>query len=429
MVATGQVLSLVVERPAAGGRMIARCDGQIALVAGVIPGERVRARIERVAKGVVFAQAVAVDEESPDRRAPFEDPLCGGCLYSHITYQRQLEIKRQVISDALARIGHITSPAAITVAASPEDGYRMRARLHVRGSRVGFYREGTHDLCDPRATRQLLPDTCDALDRFSARLRSLGISEVREIELSENRAATERAVALDLAAPIGPRALERLAATDGINGLASPSGEFGSAYLTDRLSLGDGATVSLRRHVAAFFQGNRHLLREFVAHVISQVPDGAELVDLYAGVGLFSIAAARTRHVRAVAVEGDRVAAADLSFNAEAVGVPVMAVWQPVERFIRGRAIEPNRSAASLVVIVDPPRTGVSPEALSGVMQLGPERLIYVSCDVATLARDSRKIVDGGYRLERLDAFDFFPNTPHIETVAVFDLPLASLRL
>ena len=151
MVRPGEILSLVIEKPAAGGRMIARHDGQIALVAGVIPGERVRARVERVAKGgVVFAQPVSLDEESPDRRAPFEDPLCGGCLYSHITYPRQLQMKRQVVSDAFARIAHITLPATIAVAASPEDGYRMRARLHVRGSRVGFYREGTHDLCGPR---------------------------------------------------------------------------------------------------------------------------------------------------------------------------------------------------------------------------------------------------------------------------------------
>src|SRR5206468_10538176 len=109
---------------------------------------------------------------------------------------------------------------------------------------------------------------------------------------------------------------------------------------------------------------------------------------------------------RAVAVEGDRVAPSELIVNAEAAHVAVTAVRQPVEHFIRDRAIEPNQNASSLVVIVDPPRTGVSPDALSGVMRARPERLIYVSCDVATLARDSRKIVDAGYRLERLDAFD-----------------------
>src|SRR5436190_10656895 len=129
--------------------MIARIDGQIALVAGAIPGERVRARVERVSKGVVFMDTTAVDEPSPDRRDPFGDPLCGGCLFSHIAYARQLDIKSQVIVDAFARIAHLMLPAPVTVVESPADGYRMRARLHVRGPRLGFFREGTHELCDP----------------------------------------------------------------------------------------------------------------------------------------------------------------------------------------------------------------------------------------------------------------------------------------
>src|SRR5207342_1388324 len=110
---------------------------------------------------------------SADRRAPGGDPLCGGCLYAHIAYPQQLELKALVIADAFARIGRIDLPAIVHVAPSPEEGYRMRARLHVRGRVVGFFREGTHEVCDARQTRQLLPATSDVLDRLVAAMRSL----------------------------------------------------------------------------------------------------------------------------------------------------------------------------------------------------------------------------------------------------------------
>jgi 23S rRNA (uracil1939-C5)-methyltransferase len=428
MVTPGQILSLTVEKPAAGGRMIARIDGQIALVAGAIPGERVHARVERVTRGVVFMETTGVDEPSQDRREARADPLCGGCLFNHIAYPRQLEIKSQVIADAFARIAHLNLPGPVQVAESPEEGYRMRARLHVRGSRAGFYREGTHELCDPRATRQLLPATCDVLDRLAASMRSLAIDSVRELEVAENVDASERAVALIESAPLAARdpeklaRLARLAESEGITGIASSSGSHGTPYVSDRLTMPGGAPIVLRRHVASFFQGNRHLLSRFVTHVVNLVPPEGELLDLYAGVGLFSVCAASARGARVTAIEGDRIAAADLAANATSSGTAVTAVCQPVETFVsRDAAAVRSEPAAPLAAITDPPRTGMSPPALDGLIRIGAGRIVYVSCDVATLARDARKIVDAGYVLARADAFDLFPNTPHVETIVVFD--------
>src|ERR1700716_4280542 len=174
MLRAGQTLPLTIEKPAAGGRMIARLHGQIVLVSGAIPGERVFARIERVGKGVAYAQTIGIEEASADRRAVDAEPGCGGCLYAHIAYPRQSGIKSLVIADAFARIARLPLPAAVTVAASPEEGYRMRARLHVRNGEIGFFREGTHEVCDARRTRQLLPASIDALDRLGAAIRSLG---------------------------------------------------------------------------------------------------------------------------------------------------------------------------------------------------------------------------------------------------------------
>jgi tRNA/tmRNA/rRNA uracil-C5-methylase (TrmA/RlmC/RlmD family) len=401
MLKPGDVIPLAIERPAVGGAMIARHDGRVVLVSGAIPGERVQARVGRVAKGMAHADAVVIDDPSSDRRPVSGVPSCGGCLYSHIAYPRQLEIKSQVIADAFRRIGHLELASPVAVAGSPEDGYRMRARLHVRGWRFGFFRESTHDLCDARDTRQLLPATIDALERLMAAIRSVAVESVREIELSENVDASERVVHLDSPEPIDPRLVDKLVSIDGF----TPG-----PYVTDTLEIG-GTRLKLRRHVRAFFQGNRYLLGDLVTHVIDRLPADARLLDLYAGVGLFSVAAAVVCGATAAAVEGDAAAFDDLRANASSAAGKVTAIRAAVEE-IGARQAD--------AVIVDPPRTGISREALDAVLRVRAPRLIYVSCDVATLARDARKITDGGYSIERIDAFDMFPNTPHVETVVVF---------
>jgi 23S rRNA (uracil1939-C5)-methyltransferase len=419
MLQPGQTLSLSIEKPAAGGRMIARADGQVVLVSGAIPGERVDARIERVGRGVAYADVVSVTEPSADRRVTQGDPLCGGCLYSHITYARQLDVKALVIEDGFGRIGHLPVPAPVSVAASAEDGYRMRARLHLRGGQVGFFREGTHEVCPARQTRQLRADTCEAIDRLAAGLRSLALADVRELEVSENVDASQRVVHLESVSPLNPRTLSGLGHTDGLTGLTITSARgsatlvAGDPHVIDTIAL-EGRAVRLRRHVQAFFQGNRFLLSSLVQHVVGHVGPGDRVVDLYAGTGLFAIAAAGIRDGLVTAVEGDRAAAADLAANARDCHGSVEPVHLPVEAFV-ARAGEPPS-----VLIVDPPRTGMSKEALQGAITLGARTVVYVSCDVATLARDARRFVDAGYTLDAVKGFDLFPNTPHVETVATF---------
>jgi 23S rRNA (uracil1939-C5)-methyltransferase len=418
-VTPGQIVPVLIEKPAAGGRMIARVDGQVILVAGAIPGERVKAQIERVGRGVAYADAISIDEASPDRRDPFADPLCGGCLYAHIGYDRQLQIKAEVIADAFARIGHIRLPAAVRVHPSPDEGYRMRARLHVRGRRIGFFREGTHELCEARATKQLLPATCDVLDEVAAALQQAGANGVRELEVSENVDGSERVIHLDSAAPVGSETLERVRQRTGLNGLTLgwqvDLAVAGSPYVSDRLAV-ETTTMTLRRHVLAFFQGNRFLIGHLVAHVVGFVEEGAELLDLYAGAGLFSVAAALARSARVTAIEGDRWAALDLEANAGTAGSGIVAVHQPVEAFLR------NYRSPADALVVDPPRTGMSREALDGVVRLGVPVVVYASCDVATLARDARRLIEAGYAIKSVEGFDLFPNTPHVETVVRFGL-------
>jgi 23S rRNA (uracil1939-C5)-methyltransferase len=183
----------------------------------------------------------------------------------------------------------------------------------------------------------------------------------------------------------------------------------GSPSVTDTV-----AGVRLTRHARAFFQGNRYLLSDLVTRVLIQVPPGL-VVDLYAGVGLFSAALAARGDTSVTAVEGDAVAADDLKHNIAPYGAGVSARHQPVEAYVRGR--HPEVQGAT--ILVDPPRTGMSKEALAGVLALKPARIVYVSCDVATLARDVRTAGGRGYRLASIEAFDMFPHTAPVESLAV----------
>ena len=190
--AVNGLIDLQIERPVAGGRMLARHEGQVVFVSGAIPGERVRVRVERRAKNTLFAATVEVLEASADRREPFCDAACGGLAFAHVQYARQLALKSAIVADAFHRIARITLPDP-AVTPSPETGYRLRARLHVRNGRPGFFREGTHDWCDAGPTGQLLPESLAAV---TDAVRALGANAVlcEAVVVSENVAATERAL-------------------------------------------------------------------------------------------------------------------------------------------------------------------------------------------------------------------------------------------
>jgi 23S rRNA (uracil1939-C5)-methyltransferase len=421
----GDRLTLVVEKPAAGGRMIARHNGAIVLVSAAIPGETVEAVVEKVQRGTGWARTTRVVEPSADRVEAAGEWACGGSVFAHIAYARQLVIKQEIVRDAFTRIARLQPPDSLPIHRSPIDGYRMRARLHVLGGRAGFFKEGSHDLCDPAPTRQLLPATIDVLHALERALASASRADIAEIEVSENRPADERTIHLDLAPDTDPSRLGLLPEIAGVTGIScGPVGSrhalvlAGSPLVTDRLTIASAAgplTVTLARHTRSFFQGNRFLLPELVAAVVDGVPSG-RVLDLYAGVGLFAAALAARGDTEVTAVEGDRSAAHDLKGNAHTAGGTMTARHQAVETFL---AVEKMRPTC---VVVDPPRTGLSKEAMVRLAPLGATRIVYVSCDVATLARDARVLVDARYRLTSLSAFDLFPNTAHVESLAVFDI-------
>ena len=423
MLAVGQDISVQVEKPAAGGRMIARHDGQVLLVSGAIPGELVTVRIERVDKRLAFASTTSVLEPSPDRRRA-EDPLCGGCLFAHIAYPRQVTLKAEIIADAFIRIGHLPLSQAVEILPSPEIGYRLRARLHVQRDGAGFYREGTHSLCDARKTGQLSDAAMDAVD---AALAALGDARgsVTSLELAENLDGDQRAVHLDVTpeAPSIEASLARAVEAGRFTGCTArgqlgPTVRIGEPVVCDPLSVltrGLASTGRLARHPAAFFQGNRFLLPDLVGAVLEATPPAHAVLDLYAGVGLFTVALAGTGRDCITAIEGDKTSGADLRDNAAAYPSAIHAVVGRVEDCVH--RIRPRANT----IIVDPPRIGLSRDAIDAITAHRAERIVYVSCDPPTMARDVRRLLDGGYRLLSLKGFDLFPNTPHVETMGVFE--------
>ena len=402
MIEPGSILALDVEKPAAGGRMLARHKGQVVLVWGAIPGERIHARVERSTRSVLYAETIEVLSPSPDRRVAGADWRCGGNVLAHVEYERQLTLKAEIVQDGFGRIGRIPLASLPIMIGSPERGYRMRARLHARDRRLGFYREGTHELCPAEPTGQLLPETVAWLASLEAVLQRDNLTGLTALEFAENITGSERA--------------SRVEVHEGVD--ASRFGALVSEEhtVTDVLRVKDedpASTLTLRRNVRSFFQGNRLLLERLVRHVTALVPDGP-VVDLYAGVGLFGLSIAAAGGGDVTLVEGDGASGADLIANAEPLIERVRVHRTSVEAFLHGG---PLRGEATF--IVDPPRTGMSKEALAGIIRHAPARLVYVSCDVATLARDTRALLDAGYALEALTGIDLFPNTAHVESVMV----------
>jgi 23S rRNA (uracil1939-C5)-methyltransferase len=416
---------LSIERPVAGGEMIARHEGRVVFVRGAIPGERVMAQIVRQAKGVAWAEVREILEPSPDRRPAPADSACGGAYFAHVCPARQRALKAEIIVDALRRIGKHRLAEPPRVAGSEERGYRLRARLHLRDRRIGFFREGSHALCDAGPSGQLREDSLVAV---RAVVDALGhrADDCEALTLAEDVAARSRVVHLE---PRPGATLENLDGrsliVDGISGATASAGRraftlAGSPTVTDTASdlfAGDspiGIGVQWSRHATSFFQANRFLAGELLRHVLS-VADGEVIADLYSGVGLFAVALG-ARGCRVLAVEGDASSGADLAVNAQAFADHIEVVQASVEIAV-ARVPPPGLDA----IVVDPPRTGLTSDALRGVVAWRPKRVVYVSCDPPTLARDAAVLFGAGYRLHGIEAFDLFPNTPHVEAVAVFD--------
>lgn len=375
-----------VERVVAGGAGLLRRQGPVCFVRGVLPGERVRYRLVGKERGVLTGELIELLESSAERVAPpcpyYSD--CGGCEIQEISYREQLRLKREILLEQLIRIGGFESPQVEETRGGSPYGYRTRLRLHrdKRGE-YGFRR---------RRSREIVPvDRCivatDAVNRALHHLPD-GESGLPEIIVAEHDRGVVR----------------------------SDRPEAVSVTLLGRRVWFSGA---------GFFQSNHSmfeaLLRELLelADPAGGLNAGYTLYDLYAGTGaIASVVAYRLQKAgvepaRAIhCVEPDAASAQFVSKNLS--DFPFSLHQRALEQFVAHR--EPPGEEA--VIIVDPPRAGLSEAARRWLLRAQPRQLFYVSCDPSTFARDLG-VLSQGYAVKRIIPFDFFPQTSHIETLAL----------
>jgi len=404
--APGRRFELTIASLAAGGDGVGRApDGRVVFVPFTAPGDRVRVRVVAEERRLVRARVETLLAPGAARTDPVCPVFgsCGGCAWQHVDYGAQLEAKRAIVEAALARIGGVAAPGPLTVTPSPEAyGYRGRARVQVRGGSVGFRRRRSHALCATSRCPILLP----ALEQALAELASRPPAGNGEWELA---AGSDGVVHC---APLGARP----AAAD------ATAGEAARVRLT---SAGETARVRLvaagervGRSAGVFAQANALLLDRLAAAVLGAAGAGRAALELFSGAGFFTLGLAR-RFGRVDAVEGDPAAVADLRRNLEEAGVGNVHVHEAaVERGLDALATAGIRPQ---VVVLDPPRTGLPREAPARIAALRPPRLVYLSCDPATLARDVAVLAGERYRLAHVEAFDLFPQTPHVEALAVLE--------
>jgi len=393
---------------------VGRIGGKAVMVPGAVVGDRLDVEIVSERRDYSVAKIREVVRASAERRAapcPYL-PRCGGCDWQHIEYGAQVRFKGEVVARELSHaLGIEIDPAGLVEEASAEFGYRSRIRLRVgaKGA-LGFYEAGSNTIVEI--------DSCmvaEAGMRMPAHLaRSLG-KRVEEIEVVRD-GAREVQVA-HLKKPPTEEDLRRarnvLEADGEIAGIVLRAGTSRSTVgdATISIELEDGLSIEVDADL--FSQVNRAQNRKLVASVMEMaaIHESSAVLDLYCGAGNFSMPASR-RGARVTGVDDDAGAIAAAARNAERLkfsGAQFVAMKASATAdFLHRARYRPE------VIILDPPRTG-SLDLMAPIVKLRAASVIYVSCDVTTLARDLRVLTGAGYKIKRVRGFDFFPNTHHVE--------------
>ncbi|MCP5058553.1 MAG: class I SAM-dependent RNA methyltransferase [bacterium] len=386
MTAESSPVVVEIDSLAAGGDGVGRlADGRVVFVAWTAPGDQVLVRLIEERKRFARGEVVELLRPGPDRRSP-PCPIagkCGGCAWQHLAYPAQLAAKVGILRDAIERIAGLTPPVEIPVQSADELGYRSRARVFAEAGEVGFRRMRSHEVCGTRNCPVLVPE----LDAVLGSLAEAPPEGEAEWLLAVGDAG-EVSVRVD-----GP----------------------GAKASAIHLRVGDD---SLRIGPGVFFQANAALRNQLAQAVSEACGRGERALELYAGAGFFTLGLSRA-FGQVTAVESNRRAARDLGHNLKAAEVPADVAIRPIPT--EDYLADPRDPRPDLVLL-DPPRTGLAkggPEALAA---LGAERIVYLSCDPATLARDLRILTERGYELSAVTAFDLFPQTPHIEALAILTL-------
>ncbi len=369
------------------GLGLAFAEGLTVFVPLAAAGDVVRAKLTEIKGKTAFAEITEVIEPSPDRIEPPCEYFgtCGGCDMMQLNYEAQLAAKVAMVRDCIERIAKITLEVPIDIIPSPEQfGYRLRAQWHAEPEKktIGYYRRNSRDLVDVKQCMVLVPELQAEMDRIRGGLGEADANQKIQIDAAAGSNGDVSVYSADLLDP-----------TRDIN-FASESG--------DRFSFS----------ARSFFQGNRFLIDKLIETAIGGAA-GDTALDLYSGVGLFTLPLAR-RFKNVIGVEDNEHAVEFADANAVRAGLENIDFYaESVRKYMASAEV----SKADFVLL-DPPRAGAEKDTIMNLIKLGPKQISYVACEPSILARDLKRFVENGYAITSITALDLFPQTHHVETVA-----------
>jgi 23S rRNA (uracil1939-C5)-methyltransferase len=412
----GRQVSIDLTSMAHGGEAVGRHEGKAVFVPFGIPGESVRVEITQDKGRFARARLLEVLSGSAERVVPpcSYFGACGGCHFQHVSYAAQLEYKRSIVQTQMERIAGLSEAVVLpTLGMSDPWHYRNHVQFHVSDTgRLGFMAAGSHDVVPIERCplmHPLLDDLFEALDAELPGLLRLalraGIRTGDQMVIFEMESSVPPQVTVDLPVSCVLQTLDGSVVT-----------LVGSPHIREQVG-----TRTYRVSAPSFFQVNTAQAELLADRVITYLDAGPNdvVVDAYSGVGMFSIglAAHPARRVgprQIIGIESSPDAIRDAQANASGLE-QVSFVCGAVEEMLPALGIRPT------LVVVDPPRTGLGRQTVTALLDLSPARIVYVSCDPATLGRDVRAFSAAGYRLREAQPIDMFPQTYHVETVAVLE--------
>ena len=442
----GDPLQVSIETATVDGSGVARVDGQVVFVPGALPGERCSVRITHVGRSAVFAQLLSVLTPSAHRVEPDCPyfPRCGGCALRHMDYEQELALKQAHVQSCLTRIGGQTISALPITGAAQTDGYRNKVQFPVQeqdGRPVaGFFSGKTHRVIPVRHCR-IQPDCADAISgavlSWMAQFHIRGYDEqtpsryIRHIYIRFGAESGQILVCIVANCAQLPKKKQLVAALlsaePGITTIVfSPNTKKGNTVLGTEFHplYGDGTItdtlcgLQFRLSAPAFYQVNHAQAERLYEKAVqlAGLTGNETVLDLYCGTGTITLCLARHAK-KAIGVEIVPQAIEDAKFNAAQNGMEnaeffCMDAGQAA-KMLADRRTRPD------VIVVDPPRKGVSADVIEAISAMAPQRMVYVSCDPATLARDLKLLTAAGYTLQPAEAFDLFPRCAHVETVVL----------
>ena len=404
---------ITLEKLTYGGEAMGRLpDGRAVFVPFGLPGEHVRVELAEDKKNFARGKLLEILKASPERIDPKCKHFgkCGGCHYQNLPYEKQLQVKTEILRDQLQRIGKIENPPVMQMVASPlEWNYRNHVQFHLTAEgKIGFINAKGNSTLPIEECH--LPET--GINAFWPNLQFESNKDVERVSL---RAAQdeELMVVLESEDPETPE-LEIEADVSVVHVFDEHAVVIvGQDHLIFNI-LGKDFRVS----AASFFQVNTKMTKKMVEHLLSKltVTTSITLLDVYCGVGLFSKFFAG-KCQRVIGIETSESACEDFAFNLDEFD-NVELYEGAAEEVLPGLA---GRLDSSTYAIVDPPRAGIERHALDAILSIKPQIIAYVSCDPSTLARDAARLINGGYRLVEATPFDLFPQTYHIESISIFE--------